>query len=188
MKGYPLSGGKVFKCKYHGYQNYDRFNKANYTDEARIKQLSKLIQFRNYTDEQLKEYYYEKIKPRINIRGKSIYHRRKVGKRYDPYRDTRRQAVSFQLDEVLRLLKKNPELEKRIIEARKLGVQTLIDKLLQVFNYQEVESPNEILWIREKLNLFNGLLVKLLIYILIIKLLSKILILKCLYLGKNQTI
>ena len=39
---------------------YDRFNKANYTDEARIKQLSKLIQFRNYTDEQLKEYYYEK--------------------------------------------------------------------------------------------------------------------------------
>jgi len=47
-------------------------------------------------------------------------------------------------------LKKNPEQEKRILEARKLGVQTLIDKLLQVFNYQEVESPNEILWIREK--------------------------------------
>ena len=47
-------------------------------------------------------------------------------------------------------LRKNPELEKRILEARNLGVQTLIDKLLQVFNYQEVESPNEILWIREK--------------------------------------
>lgn len=47
-------------------------------------------------------------------------------------------------------LKKNPELETRILDARKLGVQTLIDKLLQVFNYQEVESPNEILWIREK--------------------------------------
>jgi len=47
-------------------------------------------------------------------------------------------------------LKKNPELEKRITEARKLGIQTLIDKLLQVFNYQEIESPNEILWIREK--------------------------------------
>ena len=112
MKGYPLSGGKVFKCKYHGYQNYDRFNKANYTDEARIKQLSKLIQFRNYTDEQLKEYYYEKIKPRINIRGKSIYHRRKIGKRYDPYRDTRRQAVSFQLDEVLRLAKKKSRIRE----------------------------------------------------------------------------
>ena len=112
MKGYPLSGGKVFKCKYHGYQNYDRFNKANYTDEARIKQLSKLIQFRNYTDEQLKEYYYEKIKPRINIRGKSIYHRRKIGKRYDPYRDTGRQAVSFQLDEVLSLLKKKSRIRE----------------------------------------------------------------------------
>ena len=47
-------------------------------------------------------------------------------------------------------LKKNPEQEARIVEARKLGVQTLIDKLLQVFSYQEVESPNEILWIREK--------------------------------------
>jgi hypothetical protein len=47
-------------------------------------------------------------------------------------------------------LKKNPELESRIVEARKLGIQTLIDKLLQVFNYQEIESPNEVLWIREK--------------------------------------
>ena len=45
-------------------------------------------------------------------------------------------------------LKKNPELE--ITEARKYGVQTLIDKLLQVFKYQEIEDPNAILWIREK--------------------------------------
>jgi len=47
-------------------------------------------------------------------------------------------------------LRKNPELETRILEARKLGVQTLIDKLMQVFSYQEIESPNEILFIREK--------------------------------------
>mgnify|MGYP001207173255 FL=1 len=47
-------------------------------------------------------------------------------------------------------LKKNPELEIKITEARKYGVQTLIDKLLQVFKYQEVENPNAILWIREK--------------------------------------
>ena len=106
MKGYPLSGGKIFKCKYHGYQNYDKFNKANYTDESRIKQLSKLIQFRNYTDEQIKEYYYTKTKPRINNRGKSIYHLRKISKRNDPYRSTSRQTVSVQLDEVLSLLKK----------------------------------------------------------------------------------
>ncbi len=47
-------------------------------------------------------------------------------------------------------LKKNPKLNERITEARKNGVQTLIDKLLQVFQYQEVENPNQILWIREK--------------------------------------
>jgi hypothetical protein len=47
-------------------------------------------------------------------------------------------------------LKKNPELDIKITEARKYGVQTLIDKLLQVFQYQEVENPNQILWIREK--------------------------------------
>lgn len=56
----------------------------------------------------------------------------------------------YSLAKFYNYLKKNPELETRILEARKLGVQTLIDKLLQVFNYQEVESPNEILWIREK--------------------------------------
>ena len=105
MKGYPLSGGKVFKCKFHGYANYDKFNRTNYTDETRIKQLSKLIQFRNYTDDQLKKYYYEKIKPRIINRGKSIYHTRKISKRYDAFRDTRRQPVSIQLDEVLRVAK-----------------------------------------------------------------------------------
>ena len=56
----------------------------------------------------------------------------------------------FSLMKFYHYLKKNPELEKRILEARKLGIQTLIDKLLQVFSYQEIESPNEILWIREK--------------------------------------
>jgi hypothetical protein len=56
----------------------------------------------------------------------------------------------FSLMKFYHYLKKNPELETKVVEARKLGVQTLIDKLLQVFNYQEVESPNEILWIREK--------------------------------------
>ena len=64
MKGYLLANN-VYKCKYHGYQNVKGFKKENYTDETRIKQLSKLIQFKNYTDDKLKEYYYEKIKPRI---------------------------------------------------------------------------------------------------------------------------
>ena len=41
-------------------------------------------------------------------------------------------------------------MNQRITEARKNGFQTLIDKLFQVFQYQEVENPNQILWIREK--------------------------------------
>jgi len=56
----------------------------------------------------------------------------------------------FSLMKFYGYLRKNPELEARILEARKLGIQTLIDKLMQVFSYQEVESPNEILFIREK--------------------------------------
>ena len=56
----------------------------------------------------------------------------------------------FSLMKFYNFLKKNPEIESRVIEARKLGVQTLIDKLLQVFKYQEIEDPNAILWIREK--------------------------------------
>ena len=105
MKGYPLSGGKLFKCKFHGYANYDKFNRTNYTDETRIKQLSKLIQFKNYTDEQLKEYYYTKTKPRIDNREKSIYYRRASRKWRNSYRNNKRQSVSLQFDEVLRLLK-----------------------------------------------------------------------------------
>jgi len=56
----------------------------------------------------------------------------------------------FSLMKFYAYLRKNPELEIRILEARKLGIQTLIDKLMQVFSYQEIESPNEVLWIREK--------------------------------------
>jgi len=56
----------------------------------------------------------------------------------------------FSLMKFYAFLKKNPTIESRVIEARKLGVQTLIDKLLQVFKYQEIEDPNAILWIREK--------------------------------------
>lgn len=56
----------------------------------------------------------------------------------------------FSLMKFYHYLKKNPEAEHKITEARKLGIQTLIDKLLQVFSYQEIESPQEILFIREK--------------------------------------
>jgi len=56
----------------------------------------------------------------------------------------------FSLMKFYHFLKKNPEMNERITESRKNGVQTLIDKLLQVFQYQEIENPNQILWIREK--------------------------------------
>jgi len=56
----------------------------------------------------------------------------------------------FSLMKFYAYLRKNPKAESRIIEARKLGIQTLIDKLLGIFNHQEVENPNQILWIREK--------------------------------------
>jgi len=56
----------------------------------------------------------------------------------------------FSLMKFYHFLKKNPEMNERITEARKNGIQTLIDKLLQVFQYQQVENPNQILWIREK--------------------------------------
>ena len=56
----------------------------------------------------------------------------------------------FSLMKFYAFLKKNPTIESRVIEARKLGVQTLIDKMLQIFQHQEVENPNQILWIREK--------------------------------------
>ena len=113
MKGYPLSDGKTFKCKYHGYQNYDKFNKANYTDETRIRQLSKLVQFRNYTDEQIREYYYTKTKPRINLREKSIYHRRKINKRRNFIRNIEGKSVSMQFDEVLSLLEEKSRIRKQ---------------------------------------------------------------------------
>jgi len=56
----------------------------------------------------------------------------------------------YSLAKFYHYLKKNPEAEHKVTEARKLGIQTLIDKLLQVFSYQEIESPQEILFIREK--------------------------------------
>ena len=56
----------------------------------------------------------------------------------------------FSLMKFYHFLKRNPKLESRIIEARKLGVQTLIDKMLQIFQHQEIENPNQILWVRER--------------------------------------
>ena len=106
MKGYLLANN-TYKCKYHGYQNVKGFKKQSYTDDTRIKQLKGLLQFKNYTDDQLKKYYYEKIKPRINNNQPSRYNMRRVNKRQNPFRNFGEQkSVSVQLDEVLCVLKK----------------------------------------------------------------------------------
>jgi len=65
-------------------------------------------------------------------------------------KDKRLNPSRISLMKFYAILKKNPDLNSRVSEARKIGIQTLIDKLLQVFNHQEVENPNQILWIREK--------------------------------------
>ena len=106
MKGYLLANN-TYKCKYHGYQNVKGFKKKNYTDETRIKQLKHLFQFRKYTDEQLKNYYYEKIKPGIDNNKPSRYNMRCSSKWKNPYRNSRRSKdLSVQFDEILRILKK----------------------------------------------------------------------------------
>ena len=106
MKGYLLANN-TYKCKYHGYQNVKGFKKQNYSDETRIKQLKGLLQFKNYTDDELKRYYYEKIKPGIDNNRSSKYNFRQTRKWRNPYRNSGKQkSVSVQLDEVLCILKK----------------------------------------------------------------------------------
>ena len=105
MKGYQLANG-VFKCKYHGFQNVKGFKKKNYSHDTRINQLKALKQFKNYTDEQIKNYYYEKIKPRIDNNEPSRYNLRKTSSRNNTFRNLRGKTIRVQFDEVLQLFKK----------------------------------------------------------------------------------
>jgi len=58
--------------------------------------------------------------------------------------------MGISLGKFYRILKKNPEIEQEVLDARKLGIQTSIDRLLEIFNHQELENPNQILWITRK--------------------------------------
>ena len=58
--------------------------------------------------------------------------------------------MGMNLGTFYRILKKNPEIEQDILYARKIGIQTSIDRLLEIFNHQELENPNQILWITRK--------------------------------------
>ena len=115
MKGYPLANG-TYKCKYHGYQNVLGFKNTNYTDDTRIKQLSKLYQFRHKTIEEVRAYYYDKVKPRITNNEKSSYYRKQSYRRFNPHRNSKRQEaqpLSMQLDEVLQYFKKKSRVRKQ---------------------------------------------------------------------------
>ena len=104
-KGYRTATG-LYLCKYHGGQNRFAFNKHNYSDIARINKLKGLKQFKKFTDDELKKYYQEKVKPRIDNNQPSRYYLRETNRRTDFSRDFRGQAVSVQLSQVLQLLKK----------------------------------------------------------------------------------
>ena len=58
--------------------------------------------------------------------------------------------MGISLGKFYSILKKNPEIEQDVLDARKIGIQTSIDRLLEIFNHQELENPNQILWITRK--------------------------------------
>ena len=106
MKGYLLANN-TYRCKYHGFQNVKGFKKKNYSHDTRINQLKALKQFRNYTDEQIRKYYFEKIKPGIDNNEPSRYNLRATSKWKNPYRNSgKSETISDELDQVLQLLKK----------------------------------------------------------------------------------
>ena len=104
-KGFLCANGK-YLCRFHGYNNILGFQKPNYTDDKRINQLKALYQFRNKTREEVKEYYYSIVKPKLLNREQSIYNRRATRKRSNTFRSSGSKAVSVQLDEVLSFFKK----------------------------------------------------------------------------------
>ena len=58
--------------------------------------------------------------------------------------------MEISLGKFYSILKKSPEIEQQVLDARKIGIQTSIDRLLEIFNHQELENPNQILWITRK--------------------------------------
>ena len=122
-KGFPTNkfnkqGIQIYKCRFHGAQNTnfygfrDRanrggFNKPGYTDEKKIKSLASLKQFRDKDLDYVRNYYYEKVKPRVDSLGRysSKYSIRAIKRRKNSCKYKERRDLTLQLEEVLRLLK-----------------------------------------------------------------------------------
>ena len=76
---------------------------------TRKRQLRKLQQFRNYTEEQFEKYYREKVKRRIESGSKSKYHTRQLNRRKHTdalYRIQNNKSIGDQLIQVLQHIKK----------------------------------------------------------------------------------
>jgi len=56
----------------------------------------------------------------------------------------------FSLMKFYAWLKKNPEIEERVTEARKHGVQTLVDKMLRIYDSDKIPDNSLILFLRDK--------------------------------------
>jgi hypothetical protein len=107
-KGFLCANGKYF-CRFHGYNNIKGFQKPNYTHETRKKQLRKLKQFKELSEEQFNSYYEEKLRPRIERQEKSTYYNRFFNRgKYTNrlYRIQDHKSNGDQLREILQYLKK----------------------------------------------------------------------------------
>ena len=112
-KGYLTANGK-YLCRFHGGNNIKGFNQKNYTDDTRINQLQALYQFRNKSRQEVEEYYYREVKPRIRGNQKSRYFYKQSYRRKNPYRNNtgpQVKPITNQLDEVLLHLKEKSRIE-----------------------------------------------------------------------------
>jgi predicted metal-dependent hydrolase len=121
-KGYPTNsfnkhGIQIYKCRYHGGQNTSFFgfrdranrggyNKLGYSDDAKIKSLAKLKQFKDKDLEYVRQYYQNRIKERTNSLGRysseysiRAFKRRKNSSKYKEGRN-----LTDNLDQVLSIL------------------------------------------------------------------------------------
>ena len=106
-KGFMCKNGMYF-CRFHGYNNILGFQKPNYTHDTRKKQLRKLKQFKDLSEETFNTYYEEKLRPRIESKRTSAYHNRFLNRRKHTnslYRIQNHKSNGDQLREVLQHLK-----------------------------------------------------------------------------------
>lgn len=107
-KGYKCANNR-WLCRFHGSQNLLGFNKPNYTDDTRKKQLRKLKQFRSWTDQQFEDYFNREVSTRIKSGAKSRYYTQQSNKwKYfnSLYSIKNKQSIGDQLERILSDIRK----------------------------------------------------------------------------------